>query len=306
MGAMGHFADRLCDAVAEKDAPCVVGLDPVLEYIPDDFVRACDLSREGDVEERARLIEAYCAMTLEAVHDLVPVIKPQIAYFELYGSAGMRALESCIEMARSLGLLVLLDAKRGDIGSTSEAYAQAYLAKKPPRPYEVDALTVSPYLGSDSLAPFVDVALANEKGLFVLVRTSNPGADYVQAPATDSGRALFEVVADMVSAENERAIGASGFGSVGAVVGATQPAAALKLRARLPRSLFLVPGFGAQGGSLDTVRACFTEGGRGAIVNSARAIMYPDRFGAVKHPSTKDGIRAAARDFVGAIRSVLV
>jgi orotidine-5'-phosphate decarboxylase len=303
---MGHFADRLCDAVAEKDAPCVIGLDPVLAYIPDDFVRACDLSRDGDSDERARLIEAYCAMTLEAVHDLVPIVKPQIAYFELFGSAGLRALESCIEMARSLGLMVLLDAKRGDIGSTSEAYAEAYLAKKPARPYEVDALTLSPYLGSDSLTPFVDVALANDKGLFVCVRTSNPGADAVQALITDSGRAVFEVVADMVSAENERAIGASGFGSVGAVIGATQPAAAHKLRARLPHSLFLVPGFGAQGGSLDTVRACFNDAGRGALVNSARAVMFPDRFGAVKHPSTKDGIRAAARDFVGAIRNVLV
>jgi orotidine-5'-phosphate decarboxylase len=303
---MGHFADRLCDAVAAKDAACVIGLDPVLEYIPDDFVRSCDLSRDGDIEERARLIEAYCAMTLEAVHDLVPVVKPQIAYFELFGSAGMRALESCIEMARSLGMMVLLDGKRGDIGSTSQAYAEAYLAKKPARPYEVDALTLSPYLGSDSLASFVDVALANDKGLFVCVRTSNPGADAVQALMTDSGRAVFEVVADMVSAENERAIGSCGFGSVGAVIGATQPAAARKLRARMPRSLFLVPGFGAQGGSLDTVRACFTEDGRGALVNSARAIMFPDRFGAVKHPSSKDGIRAAARDFVGAIRSVLV
>jgi orotidine-5'-phosphate decarboxylase len=303
---MGRFADRLCGAIEEKDAACVVGLDPVLEYIPDEFVRACDLSREGDIEERARLIEAYCAMTLEAVHDLVPAIKPQIAYFELYGSHGMRALENTIEMARALGLIVLLDAKRGDIGSTSQAYAEAYLAKKPARPYEVDALTLSPYLGSDSLAPFVDVALAHDKGLFVCVRTSNPGADRVQQLATAEGPMVFERVAELVSEFNERAIGSRGFGSIGAVVGATQPEAAHKLRVQLPRSLFLVPGFGAQGGSLDTVRACFDAEGRGALVNSARAVMYPERFGGTsKHPSTKDGIRAAARDFVGAIRNIL-
>lgn len=303
---MGRFADRLCAAIAERDAPCVVGIDPVLEYIPDEFVRACDLARDGDVEERARLIEAYCSMTLEAVHDLVPAIKPQIAYFELFGSYGMRALESCIETARALGLIVLLDGKRGDIGSTSRAYAEAYLAKRPARPFEVDALTLSPYLGSDSLEPFVDVALENDKGLFVCVRTSNPGADVVQQVATQAGPALFELVADLVSGFNDRAIGASGFGSVGAVVGATQPAAAHKLRAQLPRTLFLVPGFGAQGGSLETVRACFDARGRGALVNSARAVMYPERFGSgTKHPSSKDGIRAAARDFVGAIRSLV-
>jgi len=302
---MGRFADKLCSAIAEKNAACVVGLDPVLDYIPDAFIRTCDLSRQGDLEEQARIIEAYCAMTLEAVHDLVPAVKPQMAYFEQYGSYGMRALESSIELARSLGLLVLLDGKRGDIGSTSTAYAEAYLARKPARPFEVDCMTLSPYLGSDSLKPFADVALANDKGLFVCVRTSNPGADLVQAPLLQDGRAVFELVADHVAELNERAIGSSGFGSVGAVVGATQPAAAHALRKRLPRSLFLVPGFGAQGGSLDTVRACFDAQGRGAIVNSARAVMFPERFGGTKQPSDKDGIRAAAREFVGAIRGVL-
>jgi orotidine-5'-phosphate decarboxylase len=302
---MGRFADRLCGAIAEKDAPCVVGLDPVLEYIPDDFARACDLSRAGDIEERARLIEAYCAMTIEAVHDLVPAVKPQLAYFELFGSYGLRALESCIEMARALGLMVLLDGKRGDIGSSSQAYAEAYLSRAPVRPYEVDCLTVNPYLGADSLAPFVDVALANDKGLFVCVRTSNPGADLLQDAATQDGRAVFEVVADLVSELNDRALGTCGFGSIGAVVGATQAAAAHKLRERLPRVLFLVPGFGAQGGSLDTVRACFDAQRRGAIVNSARAVMFPDRFGVAKRPATKDGIRAAAADFVQSIRGAL-
>jgi orotidine-5'-phosphate decarboxylase len=299
---MPGFADRLCAAIDEKDAPCVVGLDPVLELIPDEFVRACDLSRSGDLEERARLIEAYCAMTLEAVHDLVPAVKPQMAYFELFGSHGMRALESCIEMARSLGLQVLLDGKRGDIGSSSQAYADAYLARSPVRPYEVDCLTVSPYLGAEGLLPFVEVALGNEKGLFVLVRTSNPGAELLQEAQT-GGRPLFELVADLVSQFNDRAIGASGFGSIGAVVGATQPAAAHKLRQQLPRALFLVPGFGAQGGSLETVRACFDASGRGAIVNSARAVMFPDRFGTTRHPATRDGIRAAALEFVEAVRA---
>jgi orotidine-5'-phosphate decarboxylase len=302
---MGRFADRLVSAITEKSAPCVVGLDPVLEYIPDAFVRECGLSREGDLEERARIVEAYCVMTLEAVHDLVPAVKPQMAYFELFGSHGMRALERCIETARELGLLVLLDGKRGDIGSTSRAYAEAYLASAPPRAMEVDCLTLNPYLGEDSLAPFVDVALANDKGLFVCVRTSNPGADVLQNQRVSDGRTVYEVAADLVSGFNDRSIGASGFGSIGAVVGATQAEAARKLRERLPRTLFLVPGFGAQGGSLDTVRACFLPGGQGAIVNSSRAVMYPDRFGTPKRSAAKDGVREAARDFVGAVRGTL-
>ena len=303
---MSTFADRLCLGILERDAPCVVGIDPVLAYIPDSFVRECDLQRDGELEEQARIIEAYSLLTLEAVHELVPAVKPQMAYFELYGSYGMRALERVIETARAMGLLVLLDGKRGDIGSTSRAYADAYLAKTPARPWQVDCLTLNPYLGEDSLSPFVDVALDNEKGLFVCVRTSNPGADVTQLQQTQDGRLLYEVVADMVNDLNERAVGAHGFGSIGAVVGATQAEAAYKLRKRMPRCLFLVPGYGAQGGSLDTVRACFTEDGRGAIVNSARAVMYPARFGGKSESaSIKDDVHAAARDFVGAVRSAL-
>ncbi len=302
---MPHFADRLCEAIAERDAPCVVGLDPVLEYVPDAFLRECGLSREGELEERARILEAYSLLALEAVHDLVPAVKPQMAYFELYGSYGLRALERCIETARAMGLLVLLDGKRGDIGSTSRAYADAYLASSPPRPWEVDALTLSPYLGEDSLAPFVEVALANDKGLFVCVRTSNPGADVIQLYPGQGQRPLYETVADLVAAFNAQKLGAHGFGSIGAVVGATQPEAARRLRARLPSSFFLVPGYGAQGGSLEAVRACFDQQRRGALVNSARAVMYPSRFGGSRVSAAKDAIRAAARDFVGAIRSAL-
>ncbi|HVZ30956.1 MAG TPA: orotidine-5'-phosphate decarboxylase, partial [Polyangiaceae bacterium] len=304
-GVMARFADRLCEAIAKRGAPCAVGLDPVLEYVPDAFLRECGLSRAGDLEERARILEAYSLMTLEAVHDLVPVVKPQMAYFELYGSHGMRALERCIETARAMGLLVLLDGKRGDIGSTSRAYAEAYLASTPARPWEADALTLNPYLGEDSLAPFVEVALANDKGLFVCVRTSNPGADLTQLHEDRERRALYEVVADMVSSFNAQQVGRHGFGSVGAVVGATQPDAARRLRARMPSALFLVPGYGAQGGSLEAVRACFDARGMGALVNSARAVMYPGRFGTSHEGAAKDAIRGAARDFVGAIRNAL-
>ncbi|MET0283702.1 MAG: orotidine-5'-phosphate decarboxylase [Polyangiales bacterium] len=298
------FADRLIEGIIARDAPCVVGLDPVLEYIPDAFLRECGLRREGELEERARIIEAYSLLTLEAVHELVPAVKPQMAYFELYGSYGMRALERCIETARAMGLQVVLDGKRGDIGSTSRAYADAYLARQPRRAWEADALTIAPYMGADSLAPFVEVAKANDKGLFVLVRTSNPGADVTQATLAQDGRAYYELVADLVNDLNDS--GAHGYGSIGAVVGATQPEAAHKLRTRMPHALFLVPGYGAQGGSLDTVRACFDAKRGGALVNSARAVMFPSRFGGGSgEGALKDQIHRAARDFVGAIRSAL-
>lgn len=302
---MAEFADRLNAAIARHRAPCVVGLDPVLEYIPDEFLRECGLSRSGDLEEQARAIEAYCLLTLEAVHGIVPAIKPQMAYFEIYGSFGMRALERCIETARALDMLVLLDGKRGDIGSTSTAYAKAYLSRTPARPFEVDCMTLNPYLGRDSLEPFVDVALENGKGLFVCVRTSNPGADVVQNQRTEDGRYVYEVVADLVSECNARKLGESGFGSIGAVVGATQAEAAANLRARMPNTLFLVPGFGAQGGSLDTVSACFDGKGQGAIVNSSRAIMYPARFGGVAGETGRAAIRGAAEELVAAVRSVV-
>ena len=294
---MTGFADRLIGAV-ERTAPCVVGLDPVLDYIPDSFLRECGLSREGDLEEQARALEAFGLMVIEAVHDLVPAIKPQAAYFERYGSFGMRALERCMEAAREAGLEVILDVKRGDIGSTSTAYARAYLDRQPPRPWEADCVTLTPYLGEDSLAPFVDVAKENEKGLFVCVRTSNPGASIVQMPRGEDGRHLFEVTADLVKRFNDEVgLGERGYGPIGAVVGATQADAAKSLRDRLPGVLFLVPGWGAQGGKLATVLACFDDNGSGAIVNSARAVLYPSRFGGGEGEG-KDAIRAAAQKFV--------
>ena len=165
-------------------------------------------------------------------------------------------------------------------------------------------MTLNPYLGRDSLEPFVDVALANGKGLFVCVRTSNAGADVIQTQRTEDGRYLYEVVADLVNQLNGRSIGESGFGSVGAVVGATQAEAASKLRARMPKVLFLVPGFGAQGGALDTVRACFDQNGQGAIVNSSRAVMYPARFGGTTQKAGRAAIREAAEELVAAVRGV--
>ncbi len=307
---MEAFADRLFDAVRQRGNACVVGLDPVVDYLPSEFLRTSGAGDQDEltVEEAAALIERYCLMVLDVVGDLVPAVKPQMAYFERYGSYGMRALERCMQSARERGLVVLLDGKRGDIGSTSTAYAEAYLARSPSRPWEADCLTLNPYLGRDSIEPFVKVAGEAGKGLFVCVRTSNPGAAVVQDLVADGAR-VHEHVADLVAELGKDLVGECGYSSVGAVVGATQPEAAARLRARLPKVPFLVPGVGAQGGSLDAVRACFDSQGLGAVVNSSRGVLYPHRFGSdqsrAASSSPEDAVRGAAEAFVAQVRGAV-
>lgn len=280
------FIDQLIDRVRRLETPLCIGLDPSLALMPTEFLAARRLDQSAtDPSACAEALFAYCDDVLEAAGDLVSVVKPQCAYFEVYGSLGIRALERTIVAARERGLLVLLDAKRGDIGSTSEAYAQAYLAGEPRRDFEVDALTVSPYLGDDSLEPFLRVAAKWGKGVLVCARTSNPGGAILQDPVIGD-RHVYEIVADWVAAWSERSTGAQGYSGLGIVVGATVEEQARRLRKRLPRSLFLVPGLGAQGGKIDAVRACFNPDGLGAIVNVSRAAIYPHAF----EPGCRGGV----------------
>jgi orotidine-5'-phosphate decarboxylase len=239
----------------------------------------------------------YCRIVIDAVHDLVPIVKPQSAYFEADGSRGVEALERVMAYARSRGLLVLLDAKRGDIGATSEAYAAAYLSEG--SKLRADALTVNPYLGPETLTPFVDSAIQNGAGLFVLAVTSNPGSAAIQKLVSD-GMPVYEHVARMVSTLNPPK---GDYGPIGVVAGATYPAEAARLRQLLPRSIFLVPGIGAQGGDIETLRPLFDSRGLGAIVNNARAIMYP---AAESHDekSLAPAIRDAAAKFVSDVNAV--
>jgi orotidine-5'-phosphate decarboxylase len=234
---------------------------------------------ELDADAGAELLFQFCATVIDAIRGLVPAVKPQSAYFERYGAAGIRALERTIAHARAAGLLIVLDAKRGDIDATSHAYAQAYLGTGPSSPLACDCLTVSPYLGEDSLAPFLDLALENGKGVFICVKTSNPGAARLQDTAIHDGRRIYELVADLFRPWTERGLGTSGYSSIGTVVGSTYPAQARTLPRLLPRSLFLVPGYGAQGGSDEGVRACFDADARGAIVSSSRGILYQHLYG---------------------------
>lgn len=270
------FADRAVLRMRELGHPLCVGLDPLRKAIPPLFAR----SERGDADPSAReadAVEALMAAVIDRIAGRVAIVKPQIAFFEQLGWRGIRALERLCARARAAGLLVLLDAKRGDIGSTAEGYASAYLGAQAAIP--ADALTVNPYLGFDTLEPFAAAARANGRGLFVLVKTSNPGSGDLQDRELD-GVPLFVTVARGLGGLAQDMVGArTGWSSLGVVCGATWPEQAFRVREALPRSLFLVPGYGAQGGSAAAAVASFVpgpEGREGGIVNSSRAIVFPE------------------------------
>ena len=226
------------------------------------------------------IIAEFHALVIDAVADLVPLVKPQLAFFEQYGSAGVEAFENTVANAREHGLLVIADGKRNDISSTAEAYAAAFLGKTDilgdKRPvFDADAATVTPYLGRDSLQPFVDACAAYGKGIFVVLKTSNPGSrDFQDQPVAATGRPLYESIAAAVDELGSALAGESGYSSIGAVIGATFPEEGRKLRSLMPRAIILVPGYGAQGGSAESAAACFNDDGLGAVVSSSRGITY--------------------------------
>ncbi|MBX2852679.1 MAG: orotidine-5'-phosphate decarboxylase [Phycisphaeraceae bacterium] len=260
-----HFADRLLDACKTKGAPVCVGLDPVLERLPD------AIDQSGPVAA----IEAFCLGVIDAVAGVVPAVKPQSACFERYGAPGVAVYHRAVAHAKAAGLIVVGDAKRGDIGTSSAHYAHGLLAD----PHGCDSLTVNGYLGGDGIEPFQQVARAQGKGLFVLVRTSNPGGDAIQSLPLADGRTVSEAVGDVVAGLGADCVGESGYSNVGMVVGATKPEDAAKLRQRYPQQLFLVPGFGAQGGGAEDVRACFKPDGTGALITASRSVIYVSHEG---------------------------
>ena len=337
---MKLFIDRLIEQIQQKNTPCIVGLDPALERMPQGWLQDRGVSeprqagqRQSSLAEKAEAIYQYNLMVLDAVADLVPAVKPQSAYYELFGSAGIVALEKTIQAARDRDLLVVLDVKRGDIASTANAYAKSYLPSKPAHPLEADAITIVPYLGKDCLDPFFEEATKWGKGIFVCVKTSNPGAAIVQEQRCDpapiceavsrgtqgarqrasphvrasrqkiDNRYLYEIIADLIKPASDKSIGSSGYSGIGAVVGATYPEAASRLRQQLPNSIFLVPGVGAQGGSQEGIKACFNADGLGAVISSSRAIMYPHLYGSEN--SNKETIRQAAIDLIAQVREIL-
>ncbi|MCC0177222.1 orotidine-5'-phosphate decarboxylase [Waterburya agarophytonicola K14] len=299
---MTIFIDRLIGAIQEKNTPCIVGLDPALDRMPKSWLKHQGITPKSSIVERAEAIYQYNLMVLDAIADLVPAVKPQSAYYELFGSAGIIALEKTIMAARDRDLLVILDVKRGDIASTATAYAQSYLPSEPKRPYAADAITIVPYLGTDCLDPFFQEAIQWGKGIFVCVKTSNPGASIIQEQKINH-RYLYEIVADLIKSAADQSIGESGYSGIGAVVGATYPEAAIKLRQQLPRSIFLVPGVGAQGGGNEGIKACFNPDGLGGVVSSSRAIMYPHLYGS--EDTNRDTIRQAAIALIAQVQDIL-
>lgn len=269
--------DRLVEQIQRKQAPIVVGLDPQLKFIPEK-IRMEAVNEYGETLEAAgNAILAFNKGIVDAVADLVPAVKPQIAMYEQFGVPGLQAFKDTIDYCHEKGLIVIGDVKRGDIGSTSGAYARAHLGtvkigRKEIAPFDEDFATVNPYLGSDGVLPFVDVCRENDKGIFVLVKTSNPSSGEFQDRIVDDAP-LYEKVGRKVKEWGAVCYGDSGYSEVGAVVGATYPEMGRKLRKIMPKSYILVPGYGAQGGRGKDLIPFFNEDGLGAIVNSSRGII---------------------------------
>jgi orotidine-5'-phosphate decarboxylase len=259
-----HFADRLADAVRRKRSQLVVGLDPVLAQLPQEVRAGSD----------AAAFERFCCGIVDAVAEHAVAVKPQSAFFEALGSDGVRAFEHVCDHARAAGLLVIADVKRGDIGSTARAYAAAFIEPRGDAPALADSMTVNPYLGGDSLEPFLDACRTGGAGLFCLVKTSNPGGADVQDVTLSDGRPLWQHVAGLVDAWGSGLVGEAGHSAVGAVVGATFPQEVAEARRLMPRAVLLLPGVGAQGGTPADLAGAFANGAAGALVSASRSVIY--------------------------------
>jgi orotidine-5'-phosphate decarboxylase len=300
---MSHFADRLVAAVRVKGNPLCVGLDPRWESLPRELQgRAGPPSLAG----AAAAFEEFCRRVIDMIAPLVAVVKPQCAFFEACGPDGMAALQRVLRHARGHGLLTILDGKRNDIAATATAYADAAFAGSrlggqilPV--WEADAVTVNPYLGRDAVGPFLQSARRAGGGVFVLVRTSNPGAGQFQ-DLDCGGRPLYLHVADAVGAWARENLGQSGFGDVGAVVGATYPAELAAIRRQIPEVFFLVPGLGAQGGAAADTAPAFRADGLGAVVNSSRGIIFAFN---PADPAWEAKIEAAARQTIAELKTAV-
>ncbi|MCE9594526.1 MAG: orotidine-5'-phosphate decarboxylase [Planctomycetes bacterium] len=290
-----NYADRLQAAVDCTGNACLVGLDPILELLPADFAAARDVERPR--AERARALGDFCCEVIDVVAGRIPAVKPQSAFFEALGSDGVRQFERVVARAKNAGLIVIADVKRGDIASTAEAYAHAFLGGVAGVHEDelADAVTLSPFLGSDSIAPFLDVCKRTGRGCYVLVRTSNKGSADFQRHGSPE---LSFQVADAVVKWGSELVGESGLSSVGAVVGATHGAELASFRERMPRTPFLLPGYGAQGAGANDVVGAFLSPSRsgaprGALVNSSRGILFAHREPRHAGKSWKDATRAA-------------
>lgn len=304
--------DKLIEKIKKTQAPIVVGLDPTMKLIPPQLLEAAYAENGETAEAVAQAIVVYNKGLVDAIADLVPAVKPQIAMYEAFGIPGLIAFDKTVKYCKEKGLIVIGDVKRGDIGSTSEAYAQAHLGHvriggKEYRGFDEDFATVNPYLGSDGVTPFVKVCAEEKKGIFVLVKTSNPSSGEFQDRQID-GRALYELVAEKVVEWGADTIGSNGYSAVGAVVGATYPEQGKLLRALMPKSYILVPGYGAQGGKGADLVHFFNKDGLGAIINSSRGIIgayQQEKYAKYGAEGYADAARAAVLEMKADIASAL-
>ena len=293
---------KLIDRIVETDAPIVVGLDPKLGYIPDRILNECFEEKGMNPEGAAEAFFRFNKEIIDNIYDIVPAVKPQIAMYEELGLPGLVAFKKTIDYSRQKGLMVIGDVKRGDIGSTSASYAEGHLGEvkigdEVFKGFDEDFATVNPYLGSDGIKPFIDVCNRQDKGIFVLVKTSNPSSGEFQDRLID-GRPLYELVAEKVKEWGESSMDGS-YSNVGAVVGATYPEMGAALRKLMPKTYILVPGYGAQGGKGKDLKGFFNSDGLGAIVNSSRGIIAAWKSDAYKEFSdgrAGEAARAAALD----------
>lgn len=288
--------DRLIKKIIKTKNPSVAGLDPDIMQIPS-FIRESAIKEYGETFEAAeQMLISFNTALIDALYDIVPAVKPQAAFYEMYGWHGVRALKYTIDYAKSRGMFVITDAKRGDIGSTMDAYAKGHLGatkigKTEHIAFGADALTINAYLGSDAIVPLSEICKSQDKGIFVLCKTSNKSSGELQ-DIDVSGRTIYETMGDFCEAWGESADSEYGYSHVGAVVGATYPEQLSDMRKRLPHTFFLVPGYGAQGGGAADVAGGFDDNGLGAIVNSSRGIMYAYK----KQDRPEEEFAEAARD----------
>lgn len=311
--------DKLIEKIIETQNPTVAGLDPKLDYVPASIKNACFEKYGKTLEGAAAALLEFNKRIIDNICDIVPAVKPQAAYYEMYGWQGVKALTETIAYAKAKGMFVITDGKRNDIGTTMEAYATAHLgetdiAGESVAAFGADALTVNGYLGTDGIKPLAGICKERDKGIFVLVKTSNPSSGELQDMKLENGATVYEQMGRMCESWGEPLMGKYGYTAVGAVVGATYPEQLAEMREKAPHTFFLVPGYGAQGGTAQSVAGMFDRDGSGAIVNSSRGIIgawrNDPRYSESLEPETAleivaDNARAAAEDMRDQLRVAL-
>lgn len=303
--------DKLIENIKKVQAPVLVGLDPNLSYVPS-YIRKKAIAELGETLEAAgEAIWEYNKGIIDAVHDLIPAVKPQIAMYEQFGLPGLAVFKKTVDYCKEKGLVVIGDVKRGDIGSTSAAYATGHLGRvqignSRVAAFDEDFITVNPYFGTDGVKPIIDVCQEKKKGIFILVKTSNPSSGELQDLEID-GKPLYQIVGEYVHKWGQDSVGKAGYSRVGAVVGATYPKMGKLLRSVMPKSYILVPGYGAQGGTAEELRPYFNEDGLGAIVSSSRGIICAykqEKYAKYGEEGYADASRQAVLDMKEDIASI--